>query len=115
MTYQRCRSSTLIRQRYVDTGSLHLLHVTGEDGIRTAVKTATVDFGGCARVADHARLRDGRDDIGRPANRSLISKNRSKSLDTVNTVLERDHTGVGTYERARLLARRLGIPKLHGE
>jgi hypothetical protein len=105
----------LIRQRYVDGRSLHLLHVTGEDSIRTPVKMATVDFGRCACVADHARLRDGRDNVSRPANRGIISKDRGESLDAVNTVLKRNDTGVGTYERARLLAHRLGVPKLYGE
>src|SRR5262249_5868864 len=85
----------LIRQRYVDGRSLHLLHVTGEDGIITPVQTATVDFGHCAGVADPASPRDGRDRISPPANRGLISKDRGESLDAVDAVLKRNHPGVG--------------------
>src|SRR5262245_40577801 len=105
----------VIAHRYVDSGSLHLLHVTGEHGIGTPVETAAVDFGHCAGVADHAGPRDVRDNIGRPRNRGLISKDRGESLDAVNAVLKRDHTGIGADERARLLTRHLGIPELYGE
>src|SRR5262249_47401825 len=105
----------VIAHRYVDSGSLHLLHVTGEHGIGMPIGTAAVDFGHCAGVADHAGPRDVRDDIGRPRNRGLISKDRGESLGAVNAVLKRDHTGIGADERARLLTRRLGIPELYGE
>jgi hypothetical protein len=95
--------------------AFYLLHVTGEYGIRKPVEATAVDFGHCAGVADHARPRDRRDNIGRPANRGVISKDRGESLDAVNAVLKRNHTGVGAYERARLLACRLGIPQLYSE
>src|SRR5262249_2034632 len=102
-------------RRYVDAGSLQLFHITGEHGIGMPVETAAVDFGHCAGVADRARPRDVRDDIGRAGNRGLISKNRGEALDAVNTILKRDHTGVGADERACLLPRRFGIPELYGE
>src|SRR5262249_40469264 len=34
----------LTGRRYVDAGSLHLSHITGEHGIGMPVKTAAVDF-----------------------------------------------------------------------
>jgi hypothetical protein len=63
-------------RRYFDAGSPHLLHIVGQEGIGAAVETAAVDLGQCPGVVDHARLRDIRDDIGRPRNRCLISKDR---------------------------------------
>ena len=108
-------SSMSIRERDVDVRGLDLLHVTGEHGIRTPVEAAAADLGHCAGVADHAGACDGRDDISRPANRGVISKDRGQPLDAVDAVLQRDHTGVGADQRARLLARRLGIPQLDGE
>src|SRR5262249_48605938 len=90
-------------------------HVTGEHGIGTPVETAAVDFSHCAGVADHAGPRDVRDDIGRPRNRGLISKDRGESLGAVNAVLKRDHTGIGADERARLLTRRLGLRAFSGK
>src|SRR5712672_3279777 len=103
------------RRRYVDAGSLHLLHVTFEHGIGTTVETAALDFGHCASVADHTRPSDVRDDVGRSSNRGLVSKDRGKPLNAVNAVLKRDDTGVEVDERARLLTRRLGIPELYRE
>src|SRR5262249_57807133 len=94
--------------------SLHLLHVTGEHGIGTTVEAAAADLGPCAGVADDPGLRDRRDDIGRPADRDVIAEDRGKTLDAVDAVLQRNHAGVGTYERARLLAGRLRIPQLDG-
>ena len=105
----------MIRQRDVDVRSLYLLDVTGEDGIRMPVEAAAQDFGHRAGVTDHARPCDSCDNIGRPTNRGVVSKDRGESLDAVHAVLERNHTGVGAYQRARLLAGRLGIPKLYGE
>src|SRR5262249_29510616 len=56
-----------------------------------------------------------RDDIGRPADGDVIAEDRGETLDAVDAVLQRNHAGVGTYERARLLAGRLRIPQLDGE
>src|SRR6516165_351904 len=105
----------MIRQRDLDVRSLHLLHVIGEHGIGTSVETAAADFGPCAGVADDPRLRDRRDDIGRPADRDVIAEDRGETLDAVDAILKRHHAGVGTYERTRLLAGPLGIPELDGE
>ena len=79
------------------------------------VKAATTDSGICTGVADHARSRDGRDNISCSGDRGLIPKDRREPLDAVDAILKRNHTGVGAYERARLLTRRLGIPQLYGE
>src|SRR5262249_8998244 len=103
------------RRRYVDAGSLHLLHVTFEHGIGTTVETAAVDFGHCTGVADHTRPRAVRDDVGRPSTRRCFCEDGGKTLNAVNAVLKRDDTGVGADERARLLTRRLGIPELYRE
>src|SRR5499427_833400 len=105
----------MVRQRDLDVGGLHLLHVTGEDGVETSVEAAAADFGPCAGVADDPRLRDRRDDIGRPADGDVIAEDRGETLDAVDPVLQRNHAGVGTYERPRLLAGRLRIPQLDGE
>src|SRR5262245_17536252 len=100
----------LIRQRDVDICSLDLLYVTGEYRRKTTVQSATVSFGHRAGLADHAGSRDSRDNISRPANRGVISKDRGESFDAVDAILKRNHSGVGAYEWARLLACRLGVP-----
>src|SRR5262249_31413118 len=102
------------RCHYIDASSLHLLHITLEHSIGATVETAAVDFGQCAGVADHTRPRDVRDHVGRSSNRGLISKKRGEPLNAVNAVLKGDDTGVGADQRAGLLTRRLGIPKLYG-
>src|SRR5262249_51892377 len=105
----------MIRQRNLDVRSLHLPHVTGEHGIGTSVEAAAADLGPWAGVADDPGLRDRRDDIGRPADGDVIAEDRGETLDAVDAVLKRNHAGVGTYERARLLAGRLRLQLLHGE
>ena len=80
-----------------------------------SVEAATTDSGICTGVADHAWSRDGRDNIGCPADHGLIPKDRHESLDAVDTILKSTHTGVGAYEWACLLACRFGIPQLYGE
>src|SRR5262249_9321747 len=105
----------MIRQRNLDVRSLHLLHVTGEHGIGTSVEAAAADLGPWAGVADDPGLRDRRDDIGRPARAYGIAEGRGETRAAVYAVLKRNHAGVGTYERARLLAGRLRIPQLDGE
>jgi hypothetical protein len=99
----------------VDIRSLHLLHVAGEYGIGTPVEAAATDDGHCAGVADHARRRDFRDDIGRAGNGDIIAEDRGQPLDAVDPVLKRNHPGARAYQRARLLAGGLGIPELYGE
>ena len=99
----------MIGQRDVDVRSLNLLYVTGEDSIRTPIEAATADSSYRTCVTDHARSRDRNDNISCPADHGIIPKDRDEPLDTINAILERNHTGVGAYERARLLTCRVSV------
>src|SRR5215471_1704396 len=101
----------MIAQRDVDVRILNLLYVAGEDRIRTPIKAATADSGICTGVADHPRSRDGRGNIGCPADYGLFSEDRHESLDAVDAVLKSNHPGVGAYEWACLLTCCFGIPQ----
>src|SRR5262249_61808026 len=91
------------------------LYVPREALIRMSVRAATPYSGFGTGVGDRARPRDGRDNVGCPADHGFIPKDRHESLDAVDAVLKSNHTGVGAYEWARLLTCRFGIPQLNGE
>src|SRR5437870_4686601 len=78
-----------------------------------AIEAATADLGIGAGMANGAGPGDIGHDIGRPADSSFIPENGCKPLDAVDAVLQSDHSGLRSHERACLLAGRLGIPQLY--